>query len=166
MSPFSHKIAPVRLVGPYCFYDEAGALQAWTSGQLVSDAATVSMLWERGAPVESFYGNTGGTILFYSDPTIDPPAISAGLDLVERLFKDAKSRHKMAAAYCRMLDHRSKQFDRDVARYCQMAAALGDDCPAADCEAIWQKKGRVIEDAADFFHAALTREKGEVAADE
>jgi hypothetical protein len=39
----------VTLAAPHGFYDEAGDLQAWLQGEVVTDKADIALLIERGA---------------------------------------------------------------------------------------------------------------------
>lgn len=39
----------VKLAAPHGFYDEAGDLQAWLQGEVVSNKADIQLLIERGA---------------------------------------------------------------------------------------------------------------------
>jgi hypothetical protein len=44
--------AAVRLVSPFAFYDDAGALHSWTEGAIVADPDEIGILTARGAPIE------------------------------------------------------------------------------------------------------------------
>lgn len=43
--------ASLKMLAPYGFYDDDGALKYWHEGHVITDAAQIEMLIERGAPV-------------------------------------------------------------------------------------------------------------------
>ena len=51
MKPKTHLL---RLTAPFAFYDHAGSSlwRSWPEGAVVTDAADIALLTERGAPVE------------------------------------------------------------------------------------------------------------------
>lgn len=44
--------AEITLAAPYAYYDENGVLQSWSAGQIVKDAAQITLLISRGAVFE------------------------------------------------------------------------------------------------------------------